>query len=425
MKHNAVYPKLSLIPLTSILILSLFICDNITGQSVSTSKSVYSAKEEIIVNFSGFLGTPKDWISIATKNMGEDKYLVWVYTPGTRSGSVKFNPMAYGEYEIRGYYDNGAVVKARTTFTVGNPEGVTARTVKSVYKPNEKINVIFTGLPGHEKDWISLAKTDMAESVYALWQYTNGKQAGEIEFTGYLAEGNYEVRTYFNNENVIKSRHPFRVSNTTSVPSQFCRTPLSVFFAGLTGIGAAWARTTCEPFNMSAIGVRDIQASLGNTRDGLNALSDCYNFNLQELNNLIARIPSLSNIQAEAEIEAMILKLQEPIIQSPASCTNGASMHSLFVTAVHLGAAQAHASCQICGPAPMPMAFQTVIRNHLNTARDAFANYLPCVPGVSLTQFDSVPLNSINSLEAHTHIVGLHTNLLWNISLSTCCCDCK
>jgi hypothetical protein len=130
-------------------------------------------------------------------------------------------------------------------------------------------------------------------------------------------------------------------------------------------------------------------------------------------------------VQAESEIQAIIRKLQDVITRSSAVCDNRITLSSLFVTGVHLGAAQAHASCQQCRPTPMPMAFQTVIRNHLNTARDAFANYLICVPGVSLNQFDAVPLGSTNSLAAHTHIVGLHTNLLWNISLSDCCCDCR
>ncbi|MBK9736437.1 MAG: hypothetical protein IPO92_16365 [Saprospiraceae bacterium] len=95
---------------------------------------------------------------------------------------------------------------------------------------------------------------------------------------------------------------------------------------------------------------------------------------------------------------------------------------------LHLGAAQAHASCQQCRSAPMPMAFQTVIRNHLNTARDAFANYLPCVPGVTLSQFDAVTLNSLNSLVAHTDIVGVQMSssleyIPFRLLLRLCWCN--
>lgn len=177
---------------------------------------------------------------------------------------------------------------------------------------------------------------------------------------------------------------------------------------------------------MSAIGVRDIQAVLRNARDGLNAVKDCIPFNISELDLLIGRIPSLTNVQAEAEIQSMIKKIQTIVANSSARCSNGTTLSALYVSAVHLGAAQAHPSCQICRAAPMPMAFQTVIRRtHLNTAKRRICGfYIPCVR-VFPSSFDAVPLNSINSLEAHTHIVGLHTNLLWNISLSDCCCDCR
>ncbi|MCB0571748.1 MAG: hypothetical protein KDC66_18395 [Phaeodactylibacter sp.] len=357
---------------------------------------------------------------MSTLKMLNPHYLLY-FKPGDKS---QLRP--YGEYEIRAYFDNGAVVKARAVFKVGNADAsVTAQTEKNRYLPTEKIMVSYSGLPGHEKDWIALSSAGSADENYVSWQYTDGKQKGNMEFPP-LPVGNYEVRAYFNNEGTVRSRYPFVVSTQPDVnPSQFCRKPLSVFFAGVTGLGTAWARTTCEPTTMSAIGIRDIQAVLGNARDGLNMMKDCIPFDITELELLIRRIPSLTNVQAEAEIQAIIKKIQAIIASSGARCTNGATLSALYVSAVHLGAAQAHANCQICKEAPMPMAFQTVIRNHLNTARDAFAAYLPCVPGVSLTQFDAVPLNSINSLEAHTHIVGLHTNLLWNISLSDCCCDCR
>lgn len=399
---------------------------NVSGQNVTLSKSIYVPGEDIIIHYSGFQGHPKDWISIASKGMADDKYLIWQYTPGSNSGSVKFNGMQHGDYEVRGFFDNGWIVKARAFFTIGNVDtNLSAKTEKNNYLPSEKITVFFSGLPGNPKDWISLSIPESPEDNYLVWQYTNGQQKGTMEFNP-LPIGKYEVRSYFNNEGKIRSRYSFSVSKLPSnKPSQICRSQLSVFFAGVTGLGAAWARTTCEPTNMSPIGVSDIQAVLGNARDGLNIMKDCIPFDITELNLLINKIPTLTNTRAEIEIQTIIKKLQGIVANSKVTCSNGFSLSALYVSAVHLGAAQAHSNCQICRATPMPMDLQTVIRNHLNTARDAFAPYLPCVPGVSLTQFDSVPLNSMNSLVAHTHIVGLHTNLLWNISLSDCCCDCR
>jgi len=206
-------------------------------------------------------------------------------------------------------------------------------------------------------------------------------------------------------------------------PQKLCRKELSVFFAGITGLGAAWGRAANEPSSMNPGAVIDIQDVLGNARDALNMVR-CIPFDIEKLNRLISKLPSLTNAQAVEEIEALIKDLEIIIASVHLDCGNSATLLSLYVTAVHLGAAQAWASSRICQPAPMPANIQTVIRNHLNTARNAFAVFLPCVPGVSLNQFSAIPVSSMNSLAPHTQIVGLHTNLLWNISLSECCCNC-
>lgn len=204
-------------------------------------------------------------------------------------------------------------------------------------------------------------------------------------------------------------------------PTQkLCRNELSVFFAGTTGLGAAWGRAANEPTLMNPGAVADMQSVLGNAREALEMVQ-CIPFDIQKLNTVSTKLPSLTNAQAAAEIEALIKELQSIIAN--VKCGN-VSLLSLYVTAVHLGAAQAWANSRMCGVAPMPVIIQNVIRNHLNTARDAFAPYLSCVPGVSLSQFDAIPLASPVSIEAHGNIVGLHTNLLWNIALSDCCCEC-
>jgi hypothetical protein len=191
------------------------------------------------------------------------------------------------------------------------------------------------------------------------------------------------------------------------------------------GLGAAWGRAANEPTVMNPAAIADIQGALGNAVDALRVVT-CVQFDINKLTALIARIPSLTNTQAVAEIEALIRDLQSAVAQTQLNCGNGVStLSSLYGTGVHMGAAQAWASSRICMPTPMPAAIQSVITNHLNTASAAFAGFLPCVPGFSLSQFAAIPLGSLNSSEPHTHIVGLHTNILWNISLSTCICDCS
>ena len=173
---------------TFILIMS---CMHANAQLVNTSKKVYAPGESIVISYSGFLGTFKDWIGIAAKGLADDKYTVWQYTGGSSNGSLTFNGLPYGEYEVRGYFDNGAIVKARTNIRVGNvDQNLTAKTEKPNYKPYEKIVVLFSGFPGNSRDWISLAKPGTADDQYVGWTYTNAQQSGRVELNG-LAEGNY------------------------------------------------------------------------------------------------------------------------------------------------------------------------------------------------------------------------------------------
>ncbi len=408
--------------------ISLFInfSNLLLSQTVSTQKSVFSPGEKIIVNYSGFPNNAQDWIGVVPVAYRDEQLGEWFYTNGAQSGTMTFNALTDGEYEVRGYFNNQYVVKARQRFRVGNVLNTIVKTQKDVYAPNEGIVINYSGFPGNTNDWINVVPASYKDEQLAQWFLTDGNQSGNMNFTG-LPVGNYEVRAYFNNEYKVRARYPFVVSSkpVAGACQKHCRSELSVFYAGMGGLGSAWARTANEPTVMTAEAVLAIQGVLGNARDALNVMRMCIRFDITKLNTLISRMPSLTNVQAESEIQALIRELQTIIAQSTATCDRGATLSSLFVTGVHVGAAQGHASGRQCQPAPMPMAFQTVIRNHLNTARDAFAAFLGCVPGFSLSQFDSVPLGSMNSIEAHTHIVGLHTNILWNISLSDCCCCCR
>lgn len=394
---------------------------------MSTSKPVFAVGETIVVNYSDFSGDVKDWIDIVTASTpdGQGQGL-WKYTNGVKSGTMTFGGMQSGEYEVRCYFRNESIIRVRYRFRVGNSSGDNAivKTEKEVYAPNEKVTVNFSGFPGNAKDWIGIAPSSYKDDQLQYWYYTEGKLSGNMDFPG-LPEGQYEVRAFYNNEYTVRARYTFFVGKkvVTASGDSMCRSPLSVFYAGMTGLGAAWSRTTLEPTTMTSAGVAAMQSVLGNARDAMMVWQNCIAFDINKFNALMSRLPLLTNVQAEAEIRAMILEIQGIISASTSPCAR--TINSLFVTGVHVGAAQVHAFSRVCQPTPMSMDYQIVIRNHLNTARDAFAAFLPCVPGFSLNQFDNIPLNSMNSTEAFTNIVGLHTNILWNIALSNCCCNCR
>jgi hypothetical protein len=73
---------------------------------------------------------------------------------------------------------------------------------------------------------------------------------------------------------------------------------------------------------------------------------------------------------------------------------------------------------------PIPPNIQGVILNHMTTARNGLIGFAACLPGFDFNIFNTVPVGSMNSIEPHTFVVGIHTAVLWNVALSDCCCTC-
>jgi len=411
----------------------------LNAQTVATQSPVVPPGEKIIVTYSGFMGHHQDWIALALITQSDDQSQQWYYTGGTTSGTVSFPAMPKGEYEIRGYFKNEYTVRARYRFTVGigDPNSFAkASTEKTVYASNEKVVVNFSNFPGNAADWIAVALNTQKDDQSQQWIYTEGKKSGTMTFNA-LAEGSYEVRGYFNNGYEVMCRSTFTVTksgssttNTTTTnpgtvkgtPSTLCRKELSTFYAGIGGLGSAWGRAAHEPTIMNPGAIADMQAVIANAKTAL-VLVKCVPYDVSKIDALIAKLPTLTNVAAVAEIEATIKEIQAAVAMVTLDC--GTSLMSLYVLGIHMGAAQAHASSRMCQSAPMSSALQTVIFNHLKTAQDAFAGFLPCVPGFPLSSITAVNLNSANSVEPHITIIMIHANLLWTIALSDCCCGCK
>ena len=61
---------------------------------------------------------------------------------------------------------------------------ISVKTAKDTYKPGEAIIVNFSGLPGSQKDWITLINPDASSREYGNWKYTEGKTSGSLTFDG-------------------------------------------------------------------------------------------------------------------------------------------------------------------------------------------------------------------------------------------------
>ncbi|MBK7035209.1 MAG: hypothetical protein IPI31_09105 [Bacteroidetes bacterium] len=430
-------------PHHTLLLAFLFIgfSNSIRSQSVSTQSLFVAPTLPITVNFSGFPGNTNDWVAIAPVGFADDKSSYWYYTGGGSSGTVPFPGLPEGKYEVRGYFKNEYVVRCRYQFTVGYASAadkMKAETEKTKYAANEKINVNYSNFPGNGNDWIAIAPVGFKDDQSSYWFYTEGKKSGTMPFPG-LPEGTYEVRSYMKNEYVVQSRYTFTVgaatgtgtsttttttTTVTGTPSTLCRRELSTFYAGVGGLGSAWARAAHEPTIVPAGSIAAMQAVIKNAKTALEVVK-CVPYDVAKIDALIAKLPSLTNAQCVAEIEFVIKDIQAAVEKVTLNCGNGSTLMSLYVLGIHIGAAQAHANSRMCQPAPMPAALQTVIFNHLQTAQTAFADFLGCVPGFPLSSITDVPLNSAISIEPEMVIVGLHTNILWNIALTDCCCSCK
>lgn len=409
--------------LSLIILGSSLMINSAFAQTLSLPKTVYAPGEKIVVSYSGFSGDAKDWIDVVPASYSDGQGQGnWQYTNGATSGTMEFAGKPYGEYEVRGFFRNESTpVRVRFRFNVGNiDQNIQAKTEKPVYLPSEKVKVTFSGFPGNSKDWIDVVPAAYADGQgQGNWQFTNGTQSGTMEFNGF-PEGNYEVRVFFNNESSpVRYRYPFTVGNTVS-KGKICRKELSTFYAGMNSFGLCWGRLGSDAFVPQMIS--DVQVTLGNVIAALHTIP-CLDYDANKISNFSSHLPSLSRQQAVDEINQIILDILASIKRANISCDLGTSLESLFVCGVHLGAAQAIANTFICRP--LPADWQQNVLNHLLTARNGIAGFIACIPGVNQSVFNTVPVAAANAYEPFSVIVGIQTQILWAVSLSDCCCNCK
>jgi len=89
----------------------------ITGFAVRPRRQVFERDTPIVVDFSSEKGNPRDNIAIAADGAGDQANLKMVSTGGKDRGSVTFEAMPRGYYEMR-YIGSDSVVKARQRFSV-------------------------------------------------------------------------------------------------------------------------------------------------------------------------------------------------------------------------------------------------------------------------------------------------------------------
>ncbi|MBK9106400.1 MAG: hypothetical protein IPL92_18015 [Saprospiraceae bacterium] len=407
------------LPLRLFLSLLFFVPLLISGQTLSIPKTVFAPGEKIPVSFSGFSGAANDWISIATKDMAEDKYIIWAYTGGGSSGTVTLDGRPSGEYELRGYFNNESKVRTRISFRIGNvDQTLTVKTDKATYKPWEPITITFSGLPGNAKDWISYGVVGTPDDKYYRWAYTDGKQSGSLKLDG-AEEGKYEVRVFINNDSKTQIRYPFTVCTSCGAGKKACRTELSTFYQSMNSLGLCWGRLGSDAFTATTIAA--VQTQLGNVPVGITSIG-CLDFDVNKITSYSSRLPGMTQASAVSEIDALIKEIQASVMRARVTCDRGALLESLFSAGIHLGAAQGIANSFVCQTIPPP--WQTNLRNHLGLVSSGISGFGPCLTGVNSATASTVPVGAPNAYEALSVIIGLHMQVLWAVSLTECCCTC-
>jgi len=192
-----------------------FIPDLMQGQVILLPDSVIAPHQIIKVTFDSFPGNAQDWIALAVKGSGT--YIQFLYLNGQKKGTLDFNGQVYGEYELRGYYNNENTIRKKVNFRIGNKDLVTMiKPLQAVVKPNDSIRMTFSGFPGNDLDYISIATPGSSPGSYLEYKFLNKRQSGTLALSG-RAFGVYELRGYFNNENVIRFQTQVVVGDQTLV----------------------------------------------------------------------------------------------------------------------------------------------------------------------------------------------------------------
>jgi hypothetical protein len=88
--------------------------------SVRTDKKVYGTSEDINVTFEHMFGDVQDWIAIYPKGTTNDFTNIqeWKYTEGLESGTLSFNKLAIGQYEVRAFFKNSYTLESSYEFEI-------------------------------------------------------------------------------------------------------------------------------------------------------------------------------------------------------------------------------------------------------------------------------------------------------------------
>ncbi len=100
-----------------------FAIDKKSKLFIETTKNSYNIGENIVVDFKNMKGEEnQDWIAIYPKGSSNDwgNVIYWKWTHGLINGSITFDSLPLGEYEVRAFFNNSFKLEKSYPFTVRN-----------------------------------------------------------------------------------------------------------------------------------------------------------------------------------------------------------------------------------------------------------------------------------------------------------------
>ncbi len=183
--------------------------------TVTTNQQSYAVGATVSVSFAGLPGNSSDWIAIAEDGTSVHDYVKFLYTGGTKSGTLQFTGLSGGTYRARAFSAGGyALVASSTAFTVASAGPASVSTSASSYAAADTIVVSFANLAGYATDWVGIAQDGTPNAAYLRFAYTAGATNGSLSFAG-LSGGTYRARVFRNNGYTLQAESaPFTVVST-------------------------------------------------------------------------------------------------------------------------------------------------------------------------------------------------------------------
>lgn len=219
---------------------------------ISIGSPTYPVGVAIKVKIADVPGDERDYVAVARAGAPPDDTISTLNTGGATAKSLTLQPvMKEGDYELRLFYgsDETRIVRASAPFKVTPAAPVTLALSKPGYAEGERITVAYKGLPGNDRDWISVAKADAAEASYIVYEYTKGQADGSVDFRPMVEPGEYEIRVFFDDstgDKTVRARQTFMVTPAPKVVASLDAEsyepgrPIHVAFSSMPGNDRDW-----------------------------------------------------------------------------------------------------------------------------------------------------------------------------------------